>query len=164
MKDSLTQRAQIDEWARAGDPSAMLKLAELYLSEGKTDEAKNFLKQSAEKNFRPAVMTLAKLFDEEKNLPQAVNFYKQAAELKDVAAMERLVELCPSDEKILNFVLEIIDKQYNEIYFMGNIIGQTMVFGSGRLSEYLPGQAKAIERRRIKNKILKLKAAKEDLT
>ena len=49
-------RESIKQWAAAGDPNAMIKLAEIYLEEGKIDEAKNFLERAAEKNYRPAAM------------------------------------------------------------------------------------------------------------
>ena len=149
----------IKRWAQAGDPSAMFRLAEIFLAEGEVEDAKKFLAEAAEKNYRPAASKLAKIYHGEDNLPQAVKFYKQAALRGDVEAMESLVDLCPDDKEILNFVLEIIDKQYNDIYVMKNALAQIMVFGSSRIGEYLPGQERAIERRRIKNKILKLKEA-----
>ena len=151
MTDSITQ------WAEAGDPNAMIQLAEIFLSEGNVDEAKKFFKQAAEKNYRPAAKKLAKIFHGEKNLPEAINFYKEAAKLGDVEAMDKLVDLCPNDKETLDFVLEVIDEKYNEIYVATNGISQMMSFGSSRLSEFLPEQDRAIERRRIRNKILKLK-------
>ena len=77
MKDSITQ------WAQAGDPNAMIQLAEIFLSEGKIDESKKFFKQAAEKNYRPAAKKLAEIFYGENNLPEAINFYKEAAKLGD---------------------------------------------------------------------------------
>lgn len=100
----------IKEWAQAGDPSAMFKLAEIYLEKGEVEDAKRFLAQAAEKNYLPAASKFAEIFQGEDNLPQAVKFYKQAALRGDVEAMESLVELCPADKEILDFVLEIIDK------------------------------------------------------
>lgn len=152
MKDS------IKKWAQAGDPNAMVQLAEIYLTEGNVEDAKKFLTQATEKNYFPAVKRLAKIFHDEGNFPKAVTFYKKAVERADVEAMDKLVDLCPDDEEILNFVLEVIDKQYNKIYFHTNSLAKIMTFGSTRMSEYLPGQAEAIERCRIRNKILKLKA------
>lgn len=149
----------IKQWAQAGDPSAMFRLAEIFLAEGNVAEAKELLTQAAEQNYLPAASELAKVFQGEDNIPQAVKFYKQAALRGDVEAMESLVELCPADKEILNFVLEVIDKKYNDIYTTENMFAQMMTFGSSRIGEYLPGQAMAIERRRIKNKILKLKEA-----
>ncbi len=154
-----TVKNLLTQWAQAGDPGAMIRLAEIYSAEGDLDSAKKFFAQAAEKNYRPAARKLAELFDAEENFPQAIKFYRKAAELNDVAAMERLVDLCPNDAEILDAVLEIIDAQYNEIYFMCNVLEQVRSFGSHRLSEFFPGQAAAIERRRIRNKILKLKSA-----
>ena len=151
---------EIKEWAQAGDPSSMFRLAKIYFEEDNVAEAKELLARAAEQNYLPAASKLAEIFQGEDNLPQAVKFYKQAALRGDVAAMESLVDLCPDDKEILDFVLEIIDKQYNGIYLQANgDFRQMMTFGSSRISEYLPGQEKAIERRRIRNKILKLKEA-----
>ena len=150
---------EIKEWAQAGDPSAMFRLAEIYLAEGNVEEAKELFAQSAEQNYLPAASKLAKVFQVEDNLPQAVKFYKQAALRGEVEAMESLVDLCHADKEILNFVLEVIDKKYNDIYATENMFAQMMTFGSSRIGEYLPGQERAIERRKIKNKILKLKEA-----
>ncbi len=149
----------IKQWAQAGDPSAKFRLAEILLTEGNVAEAKELLAQAAEKNYLPAASKLAEIFQGEDNLPQAVKFYKQVALRGDVEAMESLVELRPADKEILDFVLEIIDKKYNDIYTSTNMMAQMMTFGSSRIGEYLPGQARAIERRRIRNKILKLKEA-----
>lgn len=153
MKNLLAQ------WAQAGDPGAMIRLAEISAAAGDLDAAKKFFESAAEKNYRPAARRLAEIFAAEGNLPQAIQFYRKAAELNDVAAMERLVDMCPNDAEILDAVSEIIDEQYNEIYFVLNVIEQVRSFGSHRLSDFLPGQAAAIERRRIRNKILKLKSA-----
>lgn len=152
MKNSVTQ------WAQAGDPNAMIKLAEIFIAEGNLDAAKNFLVQAAEKNYRPAAKMLAEIFDAEKNFTDAVKFYMKAAELQDVAAMERLIELCPADEKILDAVLKIIDGQYNDIYSTEKFVQRCFAFGSGRNEEYTHQYQFAIERRRIRNKILKLKS------
>ena len=152
MKNSITQ------WAQAGDPNAMIKLAEIYIAEGDLDAAKKFLAQAAEKNYRPAAKMLAKILDDEKNFPDAVKFYMKAAESNDVAAMERLIELCPADEKILDAVLKIIDGQFNDIYSTEKFVQRCFAFGSGRNEEYTHQYQQAIERRRIRNKIQQLKA------
>ena len=150
---------EIKKWAQTGDPSAMFRLAEIYLAEGNVAEAKELLAQATEQNYLPAASKLAKVFQGEDNLTQAVKFFKQAALRGDVEAMESLVDLRPADKKILDFVLEVIDKKYNNIYATENMFAQMMTFGSSRIGEYLPGQERAIERRRIRNKILKLKEA-----
>lgn len=150
-------RQLIEKWAKDGDPNAMIELAELCLKEDNAAEAKKFLTQAAEKNYRPAAIKLARIFHEEGDLPQAVTFYKMATELGDVEAMDTLVKICADDEKILDFVLENIDKHYNDIYNTESM-GRMMTFGSMRTEEYTPGYAAAVERRRIRNNILKLKA------
>ena len=145
----------IKEWAQSGDPNAMTQLAEIYLTEGEIEEAKKYLTQATEKNYLLAAKRLADIFYDEGNVPEAITYYKKAAARADIEAMEKLVELCPFDKEIMSYVLEIIDVQCNEIYFQSNSLKQIMLFGTTRMEEYMPGQAMAIERRRIKNKILK---------
>ncbi len=146
----------IKQWAEAGDPNAAIKLAELYINEGKVEDAKKFLSQAAEKNYRPAAIRLAKILREEGNLAEAVTFYKKAVELDDVEAMDALIELYPDNEEILNFILAEIDKRYNDTYSMD--AGRIFHLGSFRNEEYTPQYGEAIERRRIMNKVLQLKA------
>ena len=150
-------RTLIKQWAEAGDPNAMIKLAELNLEEGNAAEAKKLLSQATAKNYRPAAIKLARIFHKEGDLPQAIHFYEIATEQGDVEAMDTLVKICADDEKILDFVLENIDKHYNNIYSTDSM-ERMMTFGSMRIEEYTPGYAAAVERRRIRNKILKLKA------
>lgn len=139
----------IEQWAKTGDPNAMIRLATIQLEEGRLDDAKKLLAQAAEKNYRPAASKLARILHDEGNLPEAVTFYKKAAELGDVEAMDVLVETCAGDEKILDFVLKNIDKHHNNIYFSYHIRDA---------AEYTSRYADAVERRRIRNKILQLKA------
>lgn len=149
-------RELIEQWAAAGDPNAMIKLAELCIKEDRLDEAKKLLAQAAEKNYRPAAINLARILHEEDNLPEAVTFYKKAVELGDVKAMNALIDLFPNDNELLDFVLENLNKRYDNIYTMAG--GRVFSFGSMRLEEYTPQYGEAVERRRIRNKILKLKA------
>ena len=142
----------IKEWAQAGDPNAQIRLAEFYLTEGNLDEAKKFFEAAAEKNYRPAAKRLAEIFHEDK-------YYKQAVEQGDEEAIDALIELYPTDKEILDFVLKNIDKHYNDIYDTRDILRRMMSLGSRRNEEYTPQYGRAIERRRIRNKILKLKEA-----
>ena len=149
-------RELIEQWASAGDPNAMIKLAELCIKEDKPDEAKKLLVRAADKNYRPAAIRLARILHAEDKLPEAATFYKKAVELGDVAAMDTLIDLFPNDNETLDFVLENINKRYDNIYTMG--AGRVFSFGSMRLEEYTPQYGEAVERRRIRNKILQLKA------
>jgi len=152
-------RKLIEQWATAGDPNAMIKLATIYLEEGKSDDAKKFLVRAAEKNYRPAAVKLAKIFHEEGNLSEAVTFYKKATELGDVEAMDALVEICADDEEILDFVLKNIEKHYNDISNLDDL--RHMLYLGAHIidaANYTLSYAEAIERRRIRNKILQLKA------
>lgn len=152
-------RKLIEQWASAGDPNAMIKLATIYLEEGKSDDAKKILAQAAEKNYCPAAVKLAKIFHEEGNLSEAVTFYKKATELDDVEAMDALVEICADDEEILDFVLKNIEKHYNDISNLEDL--RHMLYLGAHIidaANYTLSYAEAIERRRIRNKILQLKA------
>lgn len=148
-------RELIEQWAQAGDPNAMIKLAELCIKEDRLDEAKKLLAQAAEKNYRPAVIRLAQILRAEDKLPEAVTFYKKAVELGDVKAMDTLIDLYPNDNELLDFVLENINKRYDDIYVTS---AGRFAFGSLRAEEYTPQYGEAVERRRIRNKILQLKA------
>ena len=148
-------RELIEKWAAAGDPNAMIKLAEFCIKEDKLDEAKKLLAQAAEKNYRPAAINLARILHEEDNLPEAVTFYKKAVELGDVKAMDALIDLFPNDNELLDFVLENVNKRYDNIYITN---AGRFAFGSLRVEEYTPQYGEAVERRRIRNKILQLKA------
>ena len=148
-------RALIEQWVSAGDPNAMIKLAELCIKEDRLDEAKKLLAQAAEKNYRPAAINLARILHDEGNLPEAVTFYKKAVELGDVKAMNVLIDLFPNDNETLDFVLENLNKRYDNIYITS--VGR-FAFGSMRLEEYTPQYGEAVERRKIRNKILQLKA------
>ena len=120
-------RKLIEQWATAGDPNAMIKLATIYLEEG--------------------------------NLSEAVTFYKKATELDDVEAMDALVEICAGDEEILDFVLKNIEKHYNDISNLDDL--RHMLYLGAHIidaANYTLSYAEAIERRRIRNKILQLKA------
>lgn len=74
--------------------------------------------------------------------------------------MDALVELCADDKEALDFVLKYIDEHFNDIYDTNatNATARVFSFGSMRNEEYTPQYGKAVERRRISNKILKLKA------
>ncbi|MBR2774937.1 MAG: sel1 repeat family protein [Selenomonadaceae bacterium] len=148
-------RELIEQWASAGDPNAMIKLAELCIKEDRLDEAKKLLAQAADKNYRPAAINLARILHDEGNLPEAVTFYKKAVELGDVKAMNVLIDLFPNDNETLDFVLENINKRYDNIYITS---AGRFAFGSMRVEEYTPQYGEAVERRRIRNKILQLKA------
>ncbi len=148
-------RALIEQWVSAGDPNAMIKLAELCIKEDRLDEAKKLLAQAAEKNYRPAAINLARILHDEGNLPEAVTFYKKAVELGDVKAMNVLIDLFPNDNETLDFVLENLNKRYDNIYITS---AGRFAFGSMRVEEYTPQYGEAVERRKIKNKILQLKA------
>lgn len=157
MKNFLTEQAN------KGDIDAMYKLGELLLSEDEM-QAKKYIVKAAEKNYLPALILSAKISQEERNFAKALEFYQKAAELGDVKSMEEIVNMCEvgegvkeNDSEILDEVLKIIEKNYNNIYSTTDFFGRTFYLGSRRNEEYTPQYAQAIERRRIANRIRKLK-------
>ena len=153
----------LKEQADKGDMDAMYKLGKLLLSENEV-QAKKYIVKAAEKNYLPALIMSAEICREEKNFTKTVEFYKKAAELGDVKSMEEIVNMCEAGEGVekndsatLEEVLKIIEKNYNDIYSTTDILGRTFYLGSRRNEEYTPQYAKAIERRRIANRIRKLK-------
>ena len=157
MKNFLTEQAD------TGDIDAMYKLGELLLSEDEM-QAKKYIVKAAEKNYLPALILSAKISQEERNFAKALEFYQKAAELGDVKSMEEIVNMCEAgkgvkenDSEILDEVLKIIEKNYNDIYSTTDFFGRTFYLGSRRNEEYTPQYSQAIERRRIANRIRKLK-------
>ena len=69
--------------------------------------------------------------------------------------LDALIDLFPKDNELLDFVLENVNKIYDNIYITN---AGRFAFGSLRVEEYTPQYGEAVERRRIRNKILQLKA------
>lgn len=65
-----------------------------------------------------------------------------------------------NDKDPLNFILNLINKTYNEIYLIdrGNIFARTLVFQTRRHNECTWEYLQAVERRRIAARIRKLLA------
>ena len=155
MKDKLIQ------WATAGDGDCMYKLAKLYQAEGNQQDYIKWLAKSAEtKNF-DAMKEYGDFLREGADYEKALAIYKELAEtFCDEESMERIVDMAADDKDTLNFVLELINKRYNEIYLIdrGNIFARTLVFQTRRHNECTWEYLQAIERRRIAARIRKLLA------
>lgn len=162
MKDKLIQ------WATAGDGDCMYKLATIYRAEENQQNYIEWLTKSAEtKNF-DAMKEYAELLRGAENYEEAFAIYKELSEtFLDEDSMEKIVDMCEqsqgvpkNDKDTLNFILNLINKTYNEIYLIdrGNIFARTLVFQTRRHNECTWEYLQAIERRRIAARIRKLLA------
>ena len=159
---------QLQTWAQSGDGDCMYKLAKTYQSQGDLPKYVEWLNKSAEaKNFdamKEYAAYLCKCADYEK----AFVIYKDLAEtFCDEESMEAMVDMTErgqgvvkNDKGTLNFILELINKCYNEIYLIdsGNIFARTLVFQTRRHNECTWEYLQAVERRRIAARIRKLLA------
>ena len=162
MKNKLIQ------WATAGDGDCMYKLATIYRAEENQQSYVEWLaKSAATKNF-DAMKEYADLLRGAENYEEALAIYKELAEtFLDEESMERVVDMCAqnqgvpkNDKDTLNFILNLIDKTYNEIYLIdrGNIFARTLVFQTRRHNECTWEYLQAVERRRIAARVRKLLA------
>ena len=153
MKDKLIQ------WATAGDGDCMYKLAKLYQAEGNQQDYIKWLAKSAEtKNF-DAMKEYAEYLCKGAEYEKALAIYKELAEtFCDEESMERIVDMAADDKDTLNFILNLINKCYNEIYLIdsGNIFARTLVFQTRRHNECTWEYLQAIERRRIAARIRRI--------
>lgn len=164
-------KEQLIKWAQAGDGDCAYKLATIYRTEGDLKSYVEWLEKSvATKNF-DAMKEYADLLrsgELVRDFEKALAIYKELAEtFLDEESMENIVRMCElgqgvarNDKDILNFVLELINKTYNEIYQInrGNIIARTMVFQTRRHNECTMEYLQAVERRRIAARIRKILA------
>jgi len=154
MNDKLIQ------WAQAGDGDCAYKLAMIFKAEGDLKNYVEWLAKSAEtKNFA-AMKEYAELISDT-DREKALAIYKELAEtFCDEESMERIVDMATDDKDTLNFILELINKCYNEIYLIdsGNIFARTLVFQTRRHNECTWEYLQAIERRRLAARIRKLLA------
>lgn len=161
-------KEQLIQWAQAGDGDCMYKLAKSYQSQGDLPQYVEWLTKSAEtKNF-DAMKEYAEHLREEANYEKAFAIYKELAEtFCDEESMEHIVDMVErgqgvvtNDKDALNFMLELINKCYNEIYLIdrGNIFARTMIFQTRRHNECTWEYLQAVERRRIAARIRKLLA------
>ena len=158
------------KWSQAGDGDCMFKLATIYRNEGDFQQYVYWLEKSAEtKNF-DAMKEFADYLrgSENPDYERALKIYRELAETYlDEEAMEKIVDMCKQSQGVpkndgdtLNFVLELINKEYNEIYLIdrGNIIARTLTFQTRRHNECTWEYLQAVERRRIAARIRKILA------
>lgn len=156
------------QWSQAGDGDCMYKLANIYRAEGNQQSYVEWLTKSAEtKNF-DAMKEYAELLYGAGNYEEAFAIYKELAEtFLDEESMEKIVDMCEqsqgvpkNDKDTLNFILNLINKTYNEIYLIdsGNIVTRMLVLQTRRHNECTWEYLQAIERRRIAARIRKLLA------
>lgn len=153
------------KWSQAGDGDCMFKLAKIYRNEGNFQQYVHWLEKSAAtKNF-DAMKEFADYLRGSKNpdYERALAIYRELAETYlDEESMEKIVDICElnHDNDTLNFVLELINKTYNEIYLIdrGNIIARTWVLQTRRHDECTWEYLQAVERRRIAARIRRILA------
>lgn len=160
------------KWAEAGDGDCMYKLAKIYQAEKNFQQFFYWIKKSAEtKNF-DAMKEFAEILrngDEKiRNYEKSISIYKKLAEtFRDEESMENIVDMCEqglgvekNDKDLLNYILEIINKMYNDIYYIKNInfLARTFTFRTRRHNECTMEYLQAVERRRIAAKIRKILA------
>lgn len=157
-------KEQLIQWAQAGDGDCAYKLAKMYQSEGDFKSYVEWLGKSAEMKTFDAMKEFADYLREKGEYEKALMIYKELAEtFSDEVSMENIVDMyergqCDKDK--LNFVLEIINRHYNEIYQInrGNILARTLKLQTRRHNELTMETLQAIERRRIAARIRKILA------
>lgn len=164
----MTMKENLLNWAQAGDGDCAYKLATIFKAEGDLKSYFDWLEKSAAtKNF-DAMKDYAEHLRENSNHEKAIAIYRELAEtFCDEKAMDIIVDMCErgqgvakNDKDTLNFILELINKRYNEIYLIdrGNIFARTLEFQTRRHNECTWEYLQAIERRRIAARIRKLLA------
>lgn len=153
-------KEQLIQWAEAGDSDCMFKLATLYRDEGNTPAADDWLAKAVSKKNFFAMKEYATRLRENGDFNGAVTLYKEIVQLTgDVEAMEAVVDLNEQDAENLNFVLNAINSEYNEIYLRDyRILQRIMSLGTRRHNECTIQTLQTIERRRIASRIRKLLA------
>lgn len=158
--------------ATGGDGDCMYKLAKIFQAEGDFEKSAYWLKKSEEtKNF-DAMKEFAEILrngDEKiRNYEKSISLYKELAEkFRDEESMEKIVDMCEqglgvekNDKDLLNFILEIINEMYNDIYYIKNInfFARTVTFQTRRHNECTMEYLQAVERRRIAARVRKILA------
>lgn len=154
---------QLQTWAKAGDGDCAYKLATIYRAEGDLKSYFEWLEKSAATKYFDAMKEFADHLRESADYEKSFAIYKELAEtFCDEESMEKIVDMYEQNQHVnkdeLNFVLELINKRYNEIYLIdrGNIIARTITFQTRRHNELTMETLQAIERRRIAARIRKL--------
>ena len=154
-------KEQLTKWAQAGDGDCAYKLARIYRDEGDLQKYVEWLEKSAESKTFAAQKEYAELLIEKGKYKKALAIYKELAQtFNDEESMERVVDLYEQgqcDKDTLNFILELINKNFNDIYQMNNF-ARVFAFQTLRHNELTWETLQAIERRRIAARIRKLLA------
>ena len=147
------------KWAQAGDGDCMYKLAKIYQDKGNHKRCIEWLEKSAAtKNF-DAMKEFAEHLRENNSPEKAIAIYKELAEIfcdeESMEAIVNMVECGQGDKEILNFILELIGKNFNDIYQRENF-ARVFAFQTLRHDECTWEYLQAVERRRIAARIRKL--------
>ena len=132
-----------------------MNLANFTLTKATSKKGAELIEKAAAGNYTSAIIQLAEMKMDAFDFETALQLFKKASRAGDVDAMEKAVYLCigTDDRATLNEIAEIIQSYYNDIYTTKNFLGRMMCFGSSKPYEYLNEYARAIERRRIFNRI-----------
>jgi len=153
---------QLQTWAQAGDGDCAYKLAAIYRAERDFKNYVEWLEKSAATKHFDAMKEFAEHLRESGEHEKAIALYKELAQtFRDEEAMENIVDMyerAQCDKDTLNFVLELINKYFNDIYQMQNI-ARVFAFQTIRHNELTMETLQAIERRRIAARIRKLLVA-----
>lgn len=146
-------------WAERGDGDCMYKLATIYRAEKNFPQYEHWLQRAAAADVFDAMKEYADNLrgtDDKK----ALDLYKKLAEtFNDEEAMDRVVDMYGQSEVVdkaeLKFILELIDKNFNDIYLRQNF-SRMFTFKTLRPDECTMEYLQAVERRRIGSRIRKL--------
>ena len=157
-KEELRMEEFLLKASNAGDIEATFELGKLYLEGDKIKEGAELIEQAAEKNYTAAIMELANLKQGAGDYETALELFKKASRAGNISAMQNAVNICEEkkDFAALKEIAEIIQSRYNDIYNNTDFLRRMWYFGSSGTTEYLPEYARAIERRKIFNRIQKI--------
>ena len=132
-----------------------MNLANFTLTKATSKKGAELIEKAAAGNYTSAIIQFAEMKMDAFDFETALQLFKKASRAGDVDAMEKAVDLCvgTDDRATLNEIAKIIQSYYNDIYTTKNFLGRMMCFGSSKPYEYLNEYARAIERRRIFNRI-----------
>ena len=152
--------------AKAGDGDAMEKLAFLRREQGQDEEYHKWLVDAAGAGRVKAMETLGNDFLSgrccNEDIIQGIAWHKKAAELGSLVAAISLLNLWEQDKgassdtrDLPGFLAEILRRECVEIYATHPLL-RIRAFGSRREDEYLPLYERALEFRRLKNRLHKI--------
>ena len=150
--------------AKAGDGDAMMKLALLAYEQGNDEEGHKWLADAAEVGEVKAMELMGNDFLNgrgcAKDVAKGIAWHKRAAKLGSLTSAAALFNLwetekgaTPETSDLPDFLAEILRNECLDIYSTHPLL-RIKAFGSRREDEYLPLYERALEFRRLKNRLL----------